>query len=200
MSARSPWIEGLRLALGGRARRELPAGGWKPAAVLVPLLRRHGTESLLLTRRSEEVATHRGQVCFPGGRRDPRDRDLAETALREAKEELGIPAAAVDLLGALDDCRTLTSSFLITPFVGYLPEDLPLSPRREEVAEVLEIPLGALLATGARTEEVRRVGGAWLPLEVYVWREARIWGATARILGQLLPLVRSLSVPPHAIG
>ncbi|MBI5365961.1 MAG: CoA pyrophosphatase [Planctomycetes bacterium] len=181
-------IERLRSSLAGRRRKVLPVEDRRPAAVLVPLVERPGGLELLFTRRTARVSSHAGQICFPGGGPEPADRDLAATALRETREEIGLAPEAVELLGALDDCRTFSSAYLITPFVGYVARAGPLAPAPDEVAEILSVPLAELAVPGAYGEESWAEYGLRL-VAVYRWRGQVIWGATARMLRGLLALL-----------
>lgn len=156
----------------------------KPAAVLIPIIVRGNDVSVLLTRRSHQLRHHPGQICFPGGRRDEEDESLAATALRETHEELGIPAACIQLLGQLPEHITV-SHYRVVPYLGLLQADHPLHPARDEVAEAFELPLWPLLDASRY--------GCWLtqrnqqPHRVYgiTVHHRLIWGATARILWQL---------------
>ena len=112
----------------------------RPAAVLVPLLRTDQTWHLLFTRRTDKLPEHRGQVAFPGGRADPGDTSPAQTALREAEEEIGLPADQVQLLGCLDSFTTV-SNYRVTPVVGTIPWPIELKLEIEEVERVFIIPL-----------------------------------------------------------
>jgi 8-oxo-dGTP pyrophosphatase MutT (NUDIX family) len=157
-----------------------------PAAVLVPLFLA-GEEAdphLVLTRRRADLKRHAGEISFPGGRRDAEDPDLAATALREAEEEIGLPAADVQLLGRLPATSTFATNYVIHPFVGLIPQGVAwrLSPR--EVDAVLELPLRALREGRTRTKLERR--GIAFETDAYVVDEHLIWGATARILQDLL--------------
>jgi 8-oxo-dGTP pyrophosphatase MutT (NUDIX family) len=195
--SREHWFEPLRTALSARPRtviRDAPVFNVPPtpAAVLVPLFERAKEPYLVFIRRSENVREHKGQISFPGGSRDPRDVTLLETALRETREELGIDPATIQILGVLDDYLTVTN-FQITPFVGVLPPDCTYHPHSDEVAEVLEIPL-RLLADPARlrSEPWEWEGGT---REVFYLDAGScvIWGATARIVLQLLATWNSLT-------
>jgi 8-oxo-dGTP pyrophosphatase MutT (NUDIX family) len=139
--------------------------------VLVPLFRAPESDAphVVLTRRRADLRRHAGEISFPGGRQDLEDTDLSETALREAEEEIGLPRAAVSMLGELPAISTFATNYLIHPFVGAIPpgQRWRLSPR--EVDAVLELPLRALRETDA-----------------YILDGHLIWGATARILEMLL--------------
>src|SRR5262249_36600278 len=137
--ARSPFVHerlvvALAEALRARQRIVLAPPGKTAAAVLVPLLAVDGEPSLLFTRRASGLPHHQGQVAFPGGRHEPgADADLAATALREAHEEIGLAPADVHLLGALDDIETVSTRFVITPFVGVVPWPYDFHPCPREV-------------------------------------------------------------------
>lgn len=165
-------------------------GGQRIAAVLAPLYLRDGRPHLLFTRRAATLKSHRGEISFPGGSHDPTDVTLAETALRETEEEIGLPPAQVALLGTLEPVVTVVSNFTILPFVGVLPAGpgtLRLNP--DEVDEVIEAPLADLAdPTIFHSEEWVRAGQ---PHRVYFFEYGRhrIWGATARMLVSFLDLL-----------
>ena len=118
------------------------------SAILVPLYQKDGEYHVLLTKRSEELEYHKGQICFPGGSHHHEDDSLKETALREAYEEVGIRPEDVEILGELDSTSTLTSNFLITPFVGIIPYPYEFTVSKYEVDELVEVPLSALADDG----------------------------------------------------
>ena len=162
----------------------------RQAAVLAPLYARDGKPYLLFTRRAATLSRHSGEISFPGGSRDPEDMSLAQTALRETEEELGLPAARVTLLGALPPEYTVVSDFLVTPYVGWLGEGLPaLRPQVAEVAEVIEAPVSALDDHLIYHEEMWTRGGAAHAIHFYDFGPYRIWGFTGRLLHQLLALL-----------
>ncbi len=158
------------------------------AAVLIPLFKKNNEYHILFTRRTEKVRHHKGQISFPGGRQDP-DEDLLTTALREASEEMGIDRKDVKILGELDDFCTLATDFCVTPFVGLIPYPYPFRVNRREIEEVLEVPLLALLDETGFREELHERNGEPFPVYFYRHNEHTIWGATARILKQLLELI-----------
>lgn len=170
----------------------LPSLSPRAAAVLAPLYSLDGRPHLLFTVRSLDLASHRGEISFPGGSREPADPDLAATALRETDEELGIAPARVELLGALPVVFAGPSNFAVTPFVGWLGEGVPpLTPSTAEVAEVIYAPLAALDDPAIyHTEVWQRLGQPHL-LHFYDFGTYRIWGATGRMLYALLALLPS---------
>ncbi len=150
----------------------------------------------VFTRRRADLRRHAGEISFPGGRRDPEDADLRETALREAEEEIGLPRREVRVLGELAPTSTFVTGYLIHPFVGLIPaaRSWQLSPT--EVEEVLELPLDALRAGHQRTRMERR--GIEFETDAYIVDGQLIWGATARIVENLLrrahPLLALLEI------
>lgn len=156
----------------------------KPAAVLVPVMRRKKGLSVLLTRRSDNMRSHRGQISFPGGRREPGDASAAAAALREAHEEVGIPQDAVEVIGYLDDYPTVTR-YLVTPVVG-LVDDVPeVRACAREVAEIFEVPLPFVLDPESFERKSFRLRGVKVPILELNYGERRIWGATAGMLWNL---------------
>ena len=157
-----------------------------PAAVLVPLFvaAESNEPHVVLTRRRADLRRHAGEISFPGGRRDPEDTSLADTALREAEEEIGLVRDRVSLLGALPPTSTFATNYVIHPFVGTIPPGLVWRMSASEVDAVLELPLDALRAARTRTRVERR--GISFATDAYVVDEHLIWGATARILEHLL--------------
>jgi 8-oxo-dGTP pyrophosphatase MutT (NUDIX family) len=167
--------------------------------VLVPLFRASDTElHTVLTRRNADLRRHAGEISFPGGRRDPGDSDLRETALREAEEEIGLTPADVTVLGVLPPTPTFVTNYVIHPYVGLIPagKRWEVSPR--EVDAVLELPLAQISAGRTRTRLERR--GFSFETDAYVVGENLIWGATARILENLLARVEELVGSRTAAG
>jgi 8-oxo-dGTP pyrophosphatase MutT (NUDIX family) len=163
-----------------------------PAAVLVPLYLKGGIAHILLTERTHHVEHHKGQISLPGGAQDPQDPDLLTTALRESYEETGIHPDDVEVIGQLDDIVTITN-FLVRPFVGVLrvTTGYPFRPHPLEVASLLEVPLPHLLDWRNMELELRQWRGVPVLVPAFTWNGYRIWGATARILKQLLDLLQS---------
>ena len=177
-----------RARLAGRRRRVVAPGPLVRAAVLVPIVDR-GEAHLVFAQRTDRVGHHAGQISFPGGRIDPGDADDLAAALREAEEEVGLAPALVEPLGPLDDTETFATQYVITPFVGAVRGPVQWRPDGEEIEEVIEVPVAALLDAAAfRVERWERDGVA-RDVYFYEYRGHTIWGATARILRQYLDLV-----------
>ena len=180
-------------ALAARPRLVLPPAGKTAAAVLVPLFPVGEDAHLLFTRRSNDLTHHRGQVAFPGGRHHPaEDTDLQATALREAREEIGLEPARVRLLGVLDDIETVSSGFVITPFVGVVPYPYPWTPHPGEVDAIFSVPIRVLLEPDAERQELWDFGGQQVPIETFPVDGHVIWGATQRITRNLLDVLATL--------
>jgi 8-oxo-dGTP pyrophosphatase MutT (NUDIX family) len=185
--------ESLHRRLAARPRVRVDLEGFAPAAVLVPILvEPEAPQRLLFTERRHDLSTHAGQIAFPGGKRDAGDADAAATAIRETSEELGIAPAAVSVLGLLDDVPTPTR-FIITPVVALINGPLHITPNPSEVASVFAPELTALTDPTRYTHNgTRAFLGVSYDMHEYRWEQHRIWGATARILHQLLSLVGSV--------
>jgi 8-oxo-dGTP pyrophosphatase MutT (NUDIX family) len=166
------------------AAAQLDVHGRTDAAVLVPLFVRDGELHAVLTRRRDDMRRHAGEISFPGGRQDDHEDDLRATALREAHEEIGLPADAVELLGALQPTPTIATNYAVYPFVGLIEPGHAWVPSEAEVDEVLELPLRALRDGYERRRLLRR--GVPFRTDVYVVDDHLVWGATARMLGDLL--------------
>jgi 8-oxo-dGTP pyrophosphatase MutT (NUDIX family) len=160
--------------------------GRTDAAVLLPLFGWPDRPGLILTERRADLRRHAGEISFPGGRQDERDADPAATALREAEEEIGLDPKLVELAGALPPTGTFATGYRIHPFVGLIPdpEGLGLEPSPTEVETVLAFTLEALRQSYAMRRLVRR--GVALHTPTFEVEGHLIWGATARILGELL--------------
>ncbi|MBI5067060.1 MAG: CoA pyrophosphatase [Deltaproteobacteria bacterium] len=194
-------FERLRKALAARTPRdfdpstlvaaELPPGGLAHASVLVPLLVRDGAPCVLLTRRHRHLPRHPGQVSFPGGRNDPGEESLA-AALREAHEEIALEPDKAEVLGRLDETLVLASPFRLTPWVARVPYPYPYAGHPGEVDGILYVPLAALLGPGAHHVERHGAYGAQHEVHVYEVEGARIFGATAAVLWQLLEAWRTV--------
>jgi 8-oxo-dGTP pyrophosphatase MutT (NUDIX family) len=160
------------------------------AAVLVPLFEAGGETRVILTRRPDTMPSHRGDVAFPGGKFHPEvDPTLRDAALRECEEEIGLPRAAVEIVAELDTISTVTSRFLVAPFVGVLGVPLDLRPDPREVERVFGVSLSELMADGVHREEHWGTGVLTRDVHIFELEDETVWGLTARILSGFLTLV-----------
>lgn len=179
----------LDAGLSRRPRRTLDRSDLVSAAVLVPVTDR-GEPHLLFTKKTSSVPHHKGQFSFPGGIVEMRDGSRVETALREAWEEIHLPAEAVEVLGLLDDTETRATNFIITPVVGIVRGPVVFRPDGREIERVLEVPLATLRDPAILRTEIWERNGEPHPVLFYQVSAADvIWGATARILSQFLELL-----------
>lgn len=160
---------------------------WVDAAVMIPVYRREDEDHLILTKRTEEVLHHKGQICFPGGARDPGDLTLWETALRECQEEIGLDPKRVALVRELGRQYTPTG-FRVTPFIGQVEAPLVVTPNPNEIAAVLSVPFSYL----SNPKNVRFLRKEWqgrIFLDPHILFEGHeIWGMTGRILCELFEI------------
>jgi 8-oxo-dGTP pyrophosphatase MutT (NUDIX family) len=181
-------FEWIKAALDRLERKELPEENLKPSAVLVPLFLKDDVTHLLMSRRTDRVLWHKRQISYPGGVRDPQDRDATSTALREAWEEVGLDPQDVTVLGLLGDIETVTG-FLVTPVVGCIPYPYPFRLSSMEVQELLEVPWSVFSERKGHRREMAEHGGRTFEVDFYQHGEDTIWGATARITRQLVELI-----------
>ncbi|MCT8158556.1 CoA pyrophosphatase [Pseudoruegeria sp. SHC-113] len=198
--ARPDTIETIRAALngGGAASSDydlhpdlvLPEGRkLRPAAVLVPLIARADGLRVILTKRASGLKHHPGQIAFPGGKQDQGDENLIATALREAREEIGLPEENVSVLGQLAPHETVTG-FIVTPIVAKVMADFTPVPEAGEVEEVFEVPLAHLLQDGNFLIQSRLWRGQQRKYFTVPFGPYYIWGATARMLRGFASVVR----------
>ncbi len=159
----------------------------RASAVLAPLYEDGGEVHVVLTRRAQHLRSHRGEVSFPGGGQDPGE-ELLETALREAREEIDLDPATVEIIGELDHLETVTSRSFIIPFVGALPGRPDVTASPDEVELILHVPLAQLLSDGVYREERWGLMPLDRPLSFFEIPGDTIWGATAFMLRNLLAL------------
>ncbi len=165
--------------------------GLRASAVLLLLYEQQGREYVLFQERTQEVLHHKGEISLPGGSRDPEDGTLEETALRETHEEIGVARADIEVFGALDEVATRSSNYVISPFVGAItrPGDYPFRMAQREVKELLIVPLDQLTDGTSVEWSVIEDGEDALAEREFHYDGHRIWGATARIVGQYVDLL-----------
>jgi 8-oxo-dGTP pyrophosphatase MutT (NUDIX family) len=158
------------------------------AAVLVPIVLQPDGMTLLLTRRTDHLKDHPGQIGFPGGRVEPDDEGPMQTALREAHEEVGLSPGQVQVIGYLEPHAVVTG-FAVTPIVGFIEPATDRQLDSFEVAEVFEVPLAFFLDDANLTRSLRRYRDVEVPLFEYQYEDRRIWGATAHMIHRLIKLI-----------
>lgn len=200
----SPYADAVLAALlAGDSPNKHPLPVWspnpddRPASVLIPLLRTPTELRVLLTRRSDDLSKHAGEYSFPGGRPDPGDESALHTALREAEEEVGLKPEFVRVLGTLPATSTYRTNYAITPFVGVIDDRRSWVSQESEVAELAEPLLVDLLA--AREVHHFDYQGAPFAMPAFpLGPERVVWGATARILDELLHRLAPVLTPAGA--
>jgi 8-oxo-dGTP pyrophosphatase MutT (NUDIX family) len=186
--SRTEVAERLRaVLLDPEAAAALEVHGRINSAVLCPLYLSDGDLYAVFPRRRDDLRRHAGEISFPGGRQDEDEPDLRITALREAEEEIGLAPDDVELVGALQPTPTIATNYAVYPFVGLIEPGRTWRPSADEVAEVLELPLRRLRKGYARRRLLRR--GVPFRTDVYCVDDHLIWGATARIVADLLARV-----------
>jgi len=180
--------ERLRQVLSNRKARRIRDESRELSAVLVPIYCKQGECYLVFTKRTQQVKVHKGQISFPGGAYQEGDGSLANTALRECAEEIGLAAGNVEMLGALDDIITQTSDYIISPFVAVIPWPHKFKVNTGEIEEIIEAPVWALLDKSCLRQETEIINGKPLVGYFYHYQGRVIWGATAAILNQFLDI------------
>jgi 8-oxo-dGTP pyrophosphatase MutT (NUDIX family) len=177
----------IRKSLANLDKRKITAGFSLDAAVLIPIFMLSGEPHFLLTRRTEEVQTHKGQISFPGGMREGRE-ELRKTALRETFEEVGIEESKIDVVGRFHDYLS-SSGYRVTPFAGYIDEPFTTTAQTREVAEILRVPLRIFKDPSRLRVEPRLHLGEMVNVYFYSYGADEIWGLTARIIRDLLGIL-----------
>ncbi|MFQ5891892.1 MAG: NUDIX hydrolase [Candidatus Methanofastidiosia archaeon] len=181
--------EQVRKLLALREKIYIEDSNFKRAAVLIPLFKKDEWQ-ILFTKRSEEVPFHKGEISFPGGSFEKeKDGSLLDTALRETFEEIGVPPEEFEILGELDDFKTITN-FTVTPFVAHMNYPQNFSLNVEEIQELIIVPLRHLL--DERNSYLKEITLQGKKYKVYFfnYKDKVIWGATGRILKGFLDLIR----------
>ena len=183
----------LRQILSSRPKRHRTSNNYTESAILIPIFCKEQEYHILFTKRNENLLHHGGQISFPGGVRSKADTTLMDTALRESCEEIGLKPEDADIIGELDDTPTTTSSFLITPFVALIPYPYQFIPNPHEIVDIFDVSIQALLYDIPVRTEPETIDGEPITEYFYSYGERVIWGATARILTQLLDAIRKSS-------
>jgi 8-oxo-dGTP pyrophosphatase MutT (NUDIX family) len=173
-------------AVLARGRHVLTTSERVPAAVLVLFVYRRGVPALVFGKKTEDVPHHKGQFSFPGGVVRGSDATVVEAALREAREEIGVEASAVEVLGLFDDVPTTVTNFVITPVLGLARGEPSFQPDGREIERVIEIPLAHLLQPDAFRVEQWEREGVRRPVVFVHYGDDVVWGTTGRILQELL--------------
>ncbi len=163
---------------------------FRPAAVLVPLFWHDEEIHILLTKRSEQLKHHSGQVSFPGGGCDEADITIRQAAIRETKEEIGIDSPDIDVVGYLEDVET-NSGFYVTPFVGILKDGFTVTINEDEVAEVFSVPLSFFCEEKNCQKRSANYQGKNVNYYVYEYKGYTIWGVTAEIIVKLVKKLKN---------
>jgi 8-oxo-dGTP pyrophosphatase MutT (NUDIX family) len=175
----------LKEFLSKRKRKTIPQQDYKPASVLIPLTE-NGKIYMLLTKRAKHLTNHPGEISFPGGRLDDKDKNRLETALREVEEEIGIPSYEINVVGALDDAISITN-FHIVPYVGVIPFFCPYSFNKSEIDEIILIPLSFFLHQPKM--EIYRKGNIVKENFIYDYKGNIIFGLTAFLIKNLVEIL-----------
>ncbi|MBN2339794.1 MAG: CoA pyrophosphatase [Acidobacteria bacterium] len=186
--------EHIRLTLSNLEPRTLTKGFRRQAAVLIPVYEREGECHLLLTRRTDQVETHKGQISFPGGMQEEGE-DLLRTALRETYEEVGIAEDRVEVLGRFHDYVSITE-YRVTPFAAFLRAPFTVRPQEREVAEILHVPFGTFLDPERLRTGSTAWGGRQVKVYYYSYGAHQIWGLTARIIKEFFDTLKLRSPQP----
>lgn len=174
----------LKQILAQRKKRRITDPKRVSAAVLVPIYEKDGQYHILFIKRTEWVEKHKGEISFPGGTYETRDKTLLDTALRESAEEISLNPDDVEILGELDDVVSAKTNYLISPFLACIPWPYELKVDGRETEEIIEAPVAELMNKETSREEVR--SGNTITAYRYNYQGRVIWGATARILSQFL--------------
>jgi 8-oxo-dGTP pyrophosphatase MutT (NUDIX family) len=185
-------LDELKKTLAERNKLVINDCKLKPSAVLLPIFRKDGKCHILFTKRTDHLAHHKGQISFPGGGRHENDKSLLETALRESREEIGLKASDVEIIGELDDAATSSSYYCITPFVGVIPYPYEFKRDTFEVEEIFDVAIDDLTRAAVK-EEMLEFGGQPVKVLTYDINGRIIWGATAWILAKFLEILRNVS-------
>ena len=166
---------------------------YKLAAVLFPIIKTNDNYEVILTTRSEDVLSHPGQVCFPGGRLDSNDKNMIDCAKREAFEEVGIKPNQLEILGELDNCITGTN-YSITPIMGLIMGEFVPKIQEKEVANLFRVPINFFLQNSNKKLKKATYKNKNYSYYEYNWKEKKIWGSTARIIVNFCDIMNNVKL------
>lgn len=175
----------LRIFFAHHQRIVLPDSKLRRAGVLVPIFEKSDEPYLLLTKRTQDVEHHKGQVSFPGGVADKNDPDIVATALRETEEEIGLTPREIEIVGIINDI-IIPTGFVVTPVVGYISSLPSLKLNRTEVESVLEVPFSFFRTQGNKKVLKMMRAGELRDVYFFTFYDSEIWGATAAIIDSFL--------------
>ena len=178
----------IKSKLENRTPLDIEHPEFKDSAVLMPFFFEDNVLKLLFTIRNKNLKHHKGEISFPGGKQEPDDKDLVETALRETEEEVGLKSDQVEILGRLDDLFTITK-YIITPYVGLIKGKFKIVTSDAEVFRVIKVPLYVFGKDGWFQEEAWEQNKTTYPIYYYYWRRNIIWGATAYIMNEFMEII-----------
>lgn len=186
----------IKSILKNHKKHVIQARRYKYSAVLLLLYERNQEPHILLTKRTDNLKKHRGEISCPGGSMEPEDETLLDTALRETEEEISIPRNQIEILGELEDMFTL-SRYIITPFVGFTQYPFDIKVSNDEVEYVIEVPLNVFLTKDLFSENYHEFQGKKFPIYYYTFNEHVIWGATAYMINQFIQLIFNYNPSAH---
>lgn len=179
----------IKLKISSHKPAHLPDDGSIRGAVVIPIFKKNNRIYVLFTKRTEDLPTHKGQISFPGGRKEEYDETLLACALRETYEEIGLSSSLLEVWGELDQIKTHTSNFLLSVFVCLIPYPFKLTVNEKEVEEILEVPLEELLDDKKWVQkefiDEKTTQDVWF----FDFQSKIIWGATAEIVKQFISLL-----------
>ncbi len=188
-----PFIDCVKRIIANTPHNSINDPSLTPAGVMVLIYPKDDDYFILLQKRSSRVDSHKGEISFPGGKRDPEDVTILDTALRETHEEMGINPQDIKVFGALDETAT-TTGFCTSPYAGTIPYPYEFNLCEDEVAEILEVPVSSLMDSANRRDEIRVVNDDLEYAPVFAYNGHIIFGATARILQRFIQLLETPSV------
>ncbi len=183
-------LEFIKTKISSHKPIYLPDDGCTRGAVVIPIFKKENHIYVLFTKRTEDLPTHKGQISFPGGKKEDTDESLLATALRETNEEIGLSSSSLEVWGELDQFRTHTSNFLLSVFLCFIPYPFELTLSKKEVEEILEVPLEELLDEKKWVQKEFKTEKTIHNVWFFDFHNKIIWGATAEIVQHFLSLLQ----------